>query len=102
MHAEIVERSASIDTSKNEFLLLLSEQIRVVIENDGKQHYAEDNKMSPRLYLDIGAEDRHLKLVGYEVYRFGGYELSSVSKIGEIESFLAKLVERHDLVKDAI
>ncbi|MEM9907132.1 MAG: hypothetical protein AAF921_19120 [Cyanobacteria bacterium P01_D01_bin.44] len=85
-----------------DFLLLLSERIRVVVEIDGKQHYAEKDEASPRLYSDMVAEDRRLKLAGYEVYRFGGYELSGVNKIEKIESFLVKLFERHDLMTDAI
>ena len=50
-----------------DFLLLLSDRIRIVIEIDGKQHYAEEDKASPRLYSEMVAEDRRLKLCGYEV-----------------------------------
>ncbi|MBM6588924.1 hypothetical protein [Brevibacterium sp. RIT 803] len=58
-----------------DFLLLFSSSHRVVLEVDGKQHYAEGEKAIPRLYSEMVAEDRRLRLDGYEVYRFGGAEL---------------------------
>ncbi|WP_218220340.1 hypothetical protein [Nesterenkonia sp. Act20] len=57
-----------------DFLLLFSSRHRVVIEVDGKQHYASGDKASPALYSEMVAEDRRLRLAGYEVYRFGGAE----------------------------
>ena len=59
-----------------DFLLMWPGRARVVIEVDGKQHYAEGKTASPRLYGEMVAEDRALRLKGYEVYRFGGYELT--------------------------
>jgi very-short-patch-repair endonuclease len=58
-----------------DFLLLLPKRRRVVLEIDGIQHYSENGSPSPRLYAEMVSEDRRLKLAGYEVYRFGGYEL---------------------------
>lgn len=59
-----------------DFLLLLPNRRRVVIELDGIQHYADSaRRASPELYAKMVAEDRKLKLAGYEVYRFGGQEL---------------------------
>ena len=63
-----------------DFLLLPSDRRRVVIEVDGKHHYTEDAytdaaKPSPRLYAEMAAEDRRIRLAGYEVFRFGAYEL---------------------------
>ena len=85
-----------------DFLFLLSDRIRIVIEIDGKQHYAEEDRASPKLYSEMIAEDRRLKLSGYEVYRFGGYELSDESAAEKIvESFLVNLFKRHDLVANA-
>lgn len=80
-----------------DFLLLLSDRIRIVIEIDGKQHYAEENKASPRLYSEMVAEDRRLKLAGYEVYRFGGYELSQENSKEIVEKLFIKLFEKHSL-----
>ena len=57
-----------------DFLLLLPYRKNIVIEIDGKQHYSQDNRPSPRLYAEMVSEDRRLKLSGYEIYRFGGYE----------------------------
>jgi very-short-patch-repair endonuclease len=85
-----------------DFLFLLSDRIRIVIEIDGKQHYAEEDTASPRLYSEMVAEDRRLKLCGYEVYRFGGYELNSESEAEIIvEHFLVNLFKRHDLIANA-
>lgn len=48
------------------------------------------------------AEDRRLKLCGYEVYRFGGYELNNESEAEIIvEHFLVNLFKRHDLIAHA-
>ena len=58
-----------------DFLLLLSNSIRIVIEVDGKQHYSDENISSPKKYAEMVSLDRDLKLLGYEVYRFGGFEL---------------------------
>lgn len=58
-----------------DFLLLLPHRQRVVIEIDGKQHYADGDTASPQRYASMVAEDRNLRLLGYEVYRFGGFEL---------------------------
>ena len=55
-----------------DFLLLLNNNKRIVIEIDGVQHYAESDKPSPKLYSSMVSADRELKLLGYEVYRFGG------------------------------
>jgi AbiJ N-terminal domain 3 len=58
-----------------DFLLLFSNHTRIVLEIDGKQHYAEGDTAKPELYATMVAEDRRLCLGGYEIYRFGGYEL---------------------------
>lgn len=59
-----------------DFLLLFPNRIRVVLECDGVQHYADERgRADPRRYAAMIAEDRALRLRGYEVYRFGGDEL---------------------------
>lgn len=58
-----------------DFLLLLPDRSRVIIEVDGKQHYADGDVASTTRYAEMVAEDRKLRLAGYEVYRFGGAEL---------------------------
>lgn len=82
-----------------DFLLLLPHSQRVVIEVDGKQHYAnDDGTASPRLYAEMVAADRELKLRGYEVYRFGGYELQGDPGKQVVEDFFRKLFVRHGLL----
>ncbi|SCF22583.1 hypothetical protein GA0070558_16021 [Micromonospora haikouensis] len=61
-----------------DFLLLMRSRWRLVIECDGKQHYADDDgRASPRRYAEMVAADRELHLAGYEVVRFGGAEFQS-------------------------
>jgi len=82
-----------------DFLLLLPHSQRVVIEVDGKQHYAnDDGTASPRLYAEMVAADRELKLRGYEVYRFGGSELRGDPGKQVVEDFFRKLFVRHGLL----
>src|ERR1017187_8680068 len=70
-----------------DFLLLLPYRQRVVIEIDGKQHYANGNTASPQRYAEMVAEDRRLRLLGYEVYRFGGVELQQDHARETVEMF---------------
>jgi len=79
-----------------DFLLLLPRRIRVVLEVDGKQHYAEGDTASPRLYSEMMAEDRKLRLRGYEVYRFGGYELTAPGATDMLRQFFDGLLGRSD------
>lgn len=77
-----------------DFLLLFSSRHRVVLEVDGKQHYAEGDKASPALYSEMVAEDRRLRLTGYEVYRFGGAELMKPDADRMLADFFDQLAER--------
>jgi hypothetical protein len=78
-----------------DFLLLFSDRQRVVIEVDGKQHYADGNTASPSRYSEMVAEDRKLRLAGYEVYRFGGYELTATLGSEEmVRDFFEQLAGR--------
>ena len=77
-----------------DFLLLLPGRQRVVIEIDGKHHYADGEAASPQRYATMVAEDRNLRLLGYEVYRFGGYELSEDDPRAIVEPFLNRLIKR--------
>jgi very-short-patch-repair endonuclease len=78
-----------------DFLLLFSNSERVVIELDGQQHYAEGDAASPRKYTEMVAEDRRLRLLGYEVYRFSGYELGETNGQKEIKSFFEQLFDKY-------
>lgn len=77
-----------------DFLLLLSNTARVVIEVDGKQHCAEGNVADPDKYANMVSQDRELKLSGYEVYRFGGFELTESNR-GIVVDFFEKLFAKH-------
>jgi len=80
-----------------DFLLLLPDRVRVVVEIDGKQHYSEnDGRASPRLYAEMMREDRILRLRGYELYRFGGRELPDYSATEDVvRNFFSTLIGRH-------
>jgi very-short-patch-repair endonuclease len=81
-----------------DFLILFSNHDRVVVEVDGKQHYANANEASPQKYAEMVAADRELHLAGYEVYRFGGYELDNTNAGRIIEDFFTKLLRKHRIV----
>ncbi|SPT51153.1 hypothetical protein [Actinomadura madurae] len=80
-----------------DFLLLLPHRARVVIECDGKQHYAgDDGRADPRRYAAMMAEDRDLRLKGYEVYRFGGAELADRQAADRmLSAFFDRLLQRY-------
>lgn len=77
-----------------DFLLLFSDRRRVVIEVDGKHHYATGETANPELYGRMVAEDRRLRLAGYEVYRFGGAELFHDGSKKLVEEFFDQLAAR--------
>lgn len=82
-----------------DFLMLLKNNSRIVIEVDGKQHYSKENIASPSIYAKMVSQDRELKLSGYEVYRFGGYELKEGST-EMVRDFFTKLFKRHNVLPD--
>lgn len=64
-----------LSRQRMDFLLLLPSRRRVVLEVDGRHHYARpDGTADPRAYARMVLEDRRLRLNGYEVFRFGGAE----------------------------
>jgi very-short-patch-repair endonuclease len=64
-----------------DFLMLLPNGVRVVIEVDGKHHYSdEQGRGSPSKYSAMMEADRELRLAGYEVHRFGAEELREGSE----------------------
>jgi len=84
-----------------DFLMLLPGSVRVVLEVDGQQHYATGMgtgaKPSPRVYAETVQSDRELRLAGYEVYRFGGYELGKAGANDTVRAFFDALLQRHRL-----
>lgn len=89
--------SPPLPRQRMDFLLLLPNRIRIVIECDGRQHYADDaGKASPRRYAAMMAADRDLRLKGYEVYRFGGAELTDTPATRQrLDTFFDRLAERY-------
>ncbi|MBA9050876.1 hypothetical protein [Streptomyces murinus] len=49
----------------------------------------------PRLYAEMVAEDRRLRLAGYEIYRFGGWELTQPHAEQLVADFFTELLARH-------
>lgn len=89
-------------TQRMDFLMLLPNRVRVVIEVDGQQHYSiEVNGKtwpSPAVYADTVRGDRDLRLAGYEVYRFSGHELPTEEEAAAVVAeFFARLFKRHDI-----
>jgi very-short-patch-repair endonuclease len=80
-----------------DFLLLLTNNVRIVIEVDGKQHYSDGNTPSPERYAKMVAEDRALRLRGYEVFRFGGYELMQPDAAAMLRTFFENLYAVHGI-----
>jgi hypothetical protein len=78
-----------------DFLLLLPDRQRIVIEVDGKHHFSEDEKPSLKVYADMVAADRELRLAGYEVFRFGANELVGVAAETRIRDFFDRLFRLH-------
>ena len=95
---QLAEGKPRLPRQRMDFLLLFSNQVRVVIEVDGQQHYAEKNgDASPRLYAEMVAEDRRLRLAGYEIYRFGGYELQAPQGPQTVIEFFRVLFQSHSI-----
>ncbi|WP_431929898.1 hypothetical protein [Nonomuraea jabiensis] len=105
-----------IRRQRMDFLLLLPHRNRVVIEVDGVQHYSrlaadappprspddfqmdpEVRRPDPRKYSEMVSEDRRLRLEGYEVYRFGGHELTGRDGERILYDFFAGLLANHGI-----
>jgi hypothetical protein len=81
-----------------DFLLLLPHNVRVVVEVDGKQHYANDRgHADPTRYACMMAADREMRLSGYDVYRFGAAQLSETSAPSVAKDFFIALFKLHGI-----
>lgn len=81
-------------TQRMDFLLLLPNYRRVVIEVDGQRHYVDDRgHPSPERYAQTVRGDRDLRLNGYEVYRFGGFELTAQRARQTTQEFFDQLLK---------
>ncbi|MDX8530080.1 hypothetical protein RFM41_12075 [Mesorhizobium sp. VK25A] len=78
-----------------DFLILLPNRQRIVIEVDGRHHFSENDLPSLRVYADMVSADRELRLAGYEVYRFGANELVGSGAEARVTDFFDKLFRLH-------
>lgn len=93
---------------KMDFLMIFSHKDRIVIEIDGKQHYAEGSTASPKLYSEMVRAHREMSLLGYDVYRFGGYEFMGAdadetvkNKVLEsIKQFFVRLFYKYGILRE--
>lgn len=99
------KQSGALYRQRMDFLLLAPDRSRIVLEVDGVQHYGREGPPDaagrvthtavPRLYSQMVAEDRRLRLAGYEIYRFGGWELSQPGGGQLLTDFFTELLTRH-------
>ncbi len=76
--------------------MLLPNRVRVVIEVDGKHHYADKSGLAdPGLYAAMLNADRDLRLAGYDVYRFGAEELNGDAGQAVVIEFFERLFRLH-------
>ncbi len=95
--------AAPLARQRMDFMLLFPHGVRVVIECDGVPYYADDPATpgarpyaGSRRYAEMVVEDRALRLRGYEVYHFGGYELMEGTHAERLlEEFFDALATRH-------
>jgi very-short-patch-repair endonuclease len=81
-----------------DFLMLLPGGARVVLEVDGKQHYADsEGRADPGRYAVMATADRELRLAGYDVYRFGATELREESGKAAVGAFFDALFIRYGI-----
>ena len=74
------ERGAdALSRSRVDFLFLLPNDVRVVIEIDDKERYTNGDDACPKKYATMVNTDLLLKLDGFQVFRFGGFELKEES-----------------------
>ena len=91
-------RPGQLERQRMDFLLLMPRRRRIVLEVDGRQHYAEPSGAAdPVRYSNMVAEDRAVKLAGYEVFRFGAHELTHGDPAALLRVFFRDLLAQHDL-----
>lgn len=76
-----------------DFLMLLPNSVRVVIEVDGKEHYVNaQGQADPAKYAAMVSADRDLRLAGYDVYRFGATDLTGDEGFRRASDFFERLL----------
>jgi very-short-patch-repair endonuclease len=92
-----LRRRATFPRQRMDFLLLLPNKQRVVIEVDGAHHFTREGEPSLVAYAEMVSGDRDLRLAGYEIYRFGANELVGEASLKVIEHFFDRLWSLHKL-----
>jgi hypothetical protein len=97
--------AAALLNLRMDFLLLVPGGGRIVLEVDGRTHYATEKELSPGqklwiadppTYARTAAGSRKLTLAGYEVYRFGADELRHERRARTmLTAFFSELFLRH-------
>ncbi|EIL90895.1 hypothetical protein AB7849_17430 [Rhodanobacter sp. 115] len=85
--------------SRMDFLLLLPNNVRAVVEVDGQQHYSENGRADPRRYARMVEADREMRLSGYEVYRFGASQLMEEQAPATVFGFFVRLFRLHGVIR---
>jgi AbiJ N-terminal domain 3 len=94
-----LRRRAALPRQRMDFLLLLPNHQRIVIEVDGSHHFSREGKPSLPLYAEMASADRELRLAGYEIYRFGANELLGHGAHGAIARFFDQLLRLHKVIR---
>lgn len=94
---------ARLARQRMDFLLLFPQRRHLVLELDGRHHYADDDgRASTRRYAEMVAEDRKLRLRGYEVFRFGGNEFVDKGEAERmLKDFYLQLFARYEVWRGA-
>lgn len=97
----LIERNGKkfLNRQRMDFLLLLPGDNRIVIEVDGQHHYASGNVADPQRYGEMVKEDRELRLLGYEVYRFGAIELNEAQGESLAARFFERLLRKYKILQ---
>lgn len=105
MRAKDLEGRKTRIRQRIDFLMILPNLKRVIIEIDGKHHYArEDGRADTKRYAEMVRVDRDLRLRGYEVYRFGGAEFYNdqntpeENAISVVKDFFTALFKQHEIL----
>ncbi len=94
---KLLRHRAGLPRQRMDFLLLLPNNQRVVIEVDGAQHFTRDGEPSLVAYSEMVAADRNLRLAGYEIYRFGSNELVGTGANALMGRFFDRLWVLHKI-----
>lgn len=88
---------AALLNHRMDFLMLMPNGQRVVLEVDGSHHYA-----THEAYAKTVRGDRELKLRGYEVYRFSFAEFGPRDQLEQLlQELFTSLFERHNVTVSA-